>query len=479
MVEIVRKLSSFCGVTVFADEAQAIYGFADDREVRPGETGESPVPERIGNGAAGPFRDCELTEVYRTGSQQLLTIFSDTRRKVLTAAGNAEDKLAEIKDEISSLAHGEAPRVDDVALAEVEDAFILYRRRCDVLLTSSRLTGNGISHRVRMSGLPVCLMPWIGAALSEHTERDLNRGKFEKLWVDRVHSTYLATTEPDSAWADLVRMAGRTHTVVDMRLLRQRLGRKQPPAELCNGELGFRGPIVGTIHASKGREADTVHLMLPDTHNQTIDHDEEARVVFVGATRGRSRLLIGRGYRQYASRIESSGRTYSLKTRDNKPRAQVEFGRSPDIVAEGLAGRSFFASADTVRTSQARICSIANEVVSLVGESDREAGFAYRLREDGEGQCLAVLSQSVNGDLFTVARAVQAKLDGGRRRPPDRIRHLHVHGARTIVLPPDAVEGETLHEPWRSSGIVLAPLVLGYSTVFFPSEGGRRRWNDA
>ena len=110
-----------------------------------------------------------------------------------------------------------------------------------------------------------------------------------------------------------------------------------------------------------------------------------------------------------------------------------------------------------------------------MAESDRASGFAFRLREDGQGQCLAVLSQSVNADLFNVAKTVQEKLGGGGRRPPDRIRHLHVHGVRTIVLPSDAPEGETLHEPWRSSGIILAPLVLGYSTAFFPLERRRKK----
>ncbi|MDE0101461.1 MAG: AAA family ATPase, partial [Bryobacterales bacterium] len=76
VVEIVRKLPSSCGVTVFADEAQAIYGFAEDREVQRGEEGESPFPERIRSGAAGAFQDCELTRVHRTGSQQLLTILA-------------------------------------------------------------------------------------------------------------------------------------------------------------------------------------------------------------------------------------------------------------------------------------------------------------------------------------------------------------------------------------------------------------------
>lgn len=475
VVELIGKLSLHSGVTIFADEAQAIYGFADDHEVRPGEAGEPPLPEKIRRGAAGAFRECELTQVHRTGSPQLLTIFSDTRRKVLTAAGETDDKLAEVKDEVISLAHGEAPLVDDAALAELEDAFILYRRRCDVLLTTSMLTQNGIPHRVRMSGLPVCLAPWIGAALSEHTDADLSRDSFMALWADRVHGLSLATCDAEDAWTHLVRIAGRTQTVVEMRLLRQRLGRKQPPAELCHAELGLHGPIVGTIHASKGREADTVHLMLSDTHGRNVDQDEEARVVFVGATRGRSRLLVGRGWRQFASRVDASGRAYCLQTKDNKPRAQIEIGHDNDIGAEGLAGRSFFADAATVRAAQSRILNFADEAVSLVAESDRDAGFAYRLKEDGQGQCLAVLSQAVNADLFTVANAIQTKLGGGRRRPPDRFRHLHARGIRTIVLAPDAPEGETLFEPWRSSGIMLAPLVLGYSTAFFPFARGPRR----
>ena len=475
VVDIVNRLSSFCGVTVFADEAQAIYGFADDREVLSGEVREPTFPERIRGGVAGTFRESKLTEVHRTGSQRLLKIFSDTRLKVLTAADETPEKLTEIRDEIISLAHGEAPRVDDAALAELEDAFILYRRRCDVLQASSTLTQNGIAHRVRMSGLPVCLMPWIAAAFSEYSEPDLTKSTFSDLWAERVQGNSLANCDFESAWTSLVRLAGRTRTVVEMRQLRKRLGRQQPPADLCHAELGLRGPIVGTIHASKGREADTVHLMLPRIHNRKIDQDEEARVVFVGATRGRSRLLVGRGNRQYASRIEGSGRTYSLKTKDSKPRAQVEIGRATDIDAEGLAGRTCFRNSNAVRTGQTRFRSLADESVPLVAESDRSSGFAFRLREDGKGQCLAVLSQSVNSDLFSVATEIQAKLGGNRRRPPDTIRHLHIKGVRTIVLPPDAPECETLHEPWKSSGFLLAPLILGYSTVFFPSWKRKRR----
>ena len=474
VVEIVRKLS--CGVTVFADEAQAIYSFADNREVQLGETGKPLLPERIRGGTAGVFRECELTHVHRTGSRRLLKIFSDTRRKVLTAAGDTADKLAEIKDEITSLAHGEAPRVDDAALAELGDAFILYRRRCDVLLASSILTQNGIMHRIRMSGLPVCLTPWIGAALSELTEPDLTRGTFEDLWVDRVHSTSLANCDADWAWASLVRLAGRTQTVVDMRLLRKRLGRNKPPAELCHAELGTRGPIVGTIHASKGREADTVCLMLSTKDGRDIDQDEESRVVFVGATRARKQLLIGDGYQLSAARIEGSDRTYCLRTRDNKPYAQIEIGHANDLSAKGLAGRCFFASPGAVRASQNRIRSYADETVLLTAVRNRDLGFAYCLKEYGQMQRLAVLSQIVNTDLFKIADAIRTRFGGNRRLPPNVIgKHLYGHGVRTIVLPPDAPEGELLHEPWRSSGILLAPLVLGYGPVWFSYDNKRQR----
>lgn len=57
---------------------------------------------------------------------------------------------------------------------------------------------------------------------------------------------------------------------------------------------------IGTIHASKGMEADTVVMSVDST--RTIDesqsrcqdrHDEERRVEYVGVTRARRRLVLG------------------------------------------------------------------------------------------------------------------------------------------------------------------------------------------
>ena len=476
VIEIICKLRKGCGVTVFADEAQAIYGFSDDREVQCGATREAPLPHRIRRGEAGAFDELELTEVHRTDSRNLLSIFRDTRRTVLATATGTGDELERIRSDVRNLAHGTAPSADDPALGELEDAFILYRRRCDVLLATSFMSHKSIPHRVQMSGLPVCLVPWIGGALSEHTAPDLSKDAFRQLWADRVCATALATCQPDEAWEQLVRVAGRTRSVVDMRQLRLRLGRKQPPAEVCLAELGDRGPVVGTIHASKGREADTVHLMLAPSAGSEVDQMEEARVVFVGATRARSKLFVGRGYSQRARRVEASGRAYSLKTRDKRPRAQVEIGHDNDIDAVGLAGRCYFDDTGQVRTSQARIRDLAGKPAQFEAKTNRNAKsnkFAYRLREKGKpGQCLAVLSERVNKDLFEIAKVVESRVDGNLRLP-DSIWHLSLLGVRTIVVPPDAPEIERLHEPWGTSGILLAPLAIGYTTLFFPRRGWR------
>ena len=463
VIEMIRKLGEDCGVTVFADEAQAIYGFADDREARSGSVEKTPLPQRIRRGSAGAFKQCELAEVHRTNSPSLLKIFRDTRHKVLGATGATGDGLTEVREEVRRLADGSVKTTYDGALADFEDAFVLYRRRCDVLLRSSFLFGSGVSHRIRMSGLPACILPWVGGLLSEYTSRDLQSDEFTELWRRKVLGTPLATCKREEAWEKLVRWAGRTSDVVDLHSLRGLLGRKQPPAELCLTEFGERGPVVGTIHAAKGREAETVHLMLPRSSGHDIDQDEEARVVFVGATRARSELLVGDGYRQYASRLETSGRAFSRKTWSDPLKVQVEIGREGDITASGLAGRRYFEAPGQIRAAQARILDFATHPAQLVALRDRDAGFAYRLHEEVESQCLAVLSQTVNRDLRRIADEI-----GGVWRTPKKIRYLSVHGVRTVVVPPGCTEIEELHEPWASSGILLAPLLLGYTTLVFP-----------
>src|SRR5262249_25510867 len=128
------------------------------------------------------------------------------------------------------------------------------------------------------------------------------------------------------------------------------LGRSNPPAPFTSPEYGDRGPILGTIHASKGREAEEVHLYLPpapDAKHDEDDASEEVRVMFVGATRARRKLSVGSTSGRRFGNIE--GRFWKKYRRTQ---LQVEIGRLHDIQASGLVGRSIFPNSADALTAQ-------------------------------------------------------------------------------------------------------------------------------
>lgn len=105
-------------------------------------------------------------------------------------------------------------------------------------------------------------------------------------------------------------------------------------------------------------------------------------------------------------------------------------------------------------------------------DCDQASGFVYRISSEG-GQLWGTFSANLNGDLFKIGTLMQVRDGGGKRRPPDYLQHLYLTGIRTVVLRPDDPELETLHEPWRTSGIVLVPMIHGFTTTFFPYQRGR------
>jgi hypothetical protein len=408
---------------------------------------------------------CELKKVYRTNSHTLNELFTDTRHKVLMPSNKPLKKLSEIRGEISRL----AVKIKKGDENYPENCFLLYRRRAEVLMRASFLGKN--PHRIRMSGLPICIHPWVGACFSEHTDTRLSKKDFMKYWIDGVEGTPMAKgIDSGIAWQQLVRLAGKTQNVIDMTKLRKLLGQEKPPAELCSSEIGTGGPIIGTIHASKGREADIVYLMMPkepdddEGGNKNTDYDEETRVIYVGATRARKDLMVGNGFNYlFPSRVESSGRVFS-KANDGTP--IVEIGREGDVYATGIAGRNYYANEDTVRSNQKRLLSIADGINSARATNDHYNGHIYRVTLEDDDECIAVLSDKrLSGDLFEIGKRIY----GDHRRPPNTLTHLRIYGIRTIVLPPDSPECNNLYEPWARSGIMLAPVILGYTKNFFPN----------
>lgn len=459
---LIDRLPRECGVTVLADEAQAIYGFADGGEQASAPRAPATLLQRL---QAVGFERRPLTKVFRTASVGLLHIFQSTRACLLSATP-VTSRLAQVREDIVKHADSKVPAIEKQALAGAADTLVLFRRRVEVLLASSFLMNAQTPVRVRMSGLPSCLYPWLGICLSDHHEPFLSRTVFRERWQHRIRPDQHTEFGVEAAWSLLVEIAGKSPTIVEMRRLRAILGRARPPAVFCTSEVGTVGPILGTIHASKGREARVVHLMLPGDMSGDSEVDlEEARVLFVGATRAREHLGIGKGYAQRAAELES-GRAYHIKPTNG--RAQIEIGHDGDVTPMSMVGSAVRASAVQAQEVQENIQGLQDfplrvEAVAGVGPSYR-----YQLQTIDTKQALGSLSDRVNKDLHGVCAAIQRKDGGPRHRPPGFLSNIFIMGIRTMVLPPDHPTASELHEPWQRSGFLLAPIVLAYTTMLFP-----------
>src|SRR5262249_30714096 len=147
---------------------------------------------------------------------------------------------------------------------------------------------------------------------------------------------------------------------------------------LVRSELGPAGPVVGTIHAAKGREAAVVHLMLPgetEPGSNAADVDEETRVLFVGATRAKSQLFLGKGFSVKTPRLDTSGRVFRFFWSSGRAMCSVEVGLNGDLMPRGLAGRQYFKGASAVRTAQ-------SAWISAAAKQQPVAAFATNFDDD-------------------------------------------------------------------------------------------------
>lgn len=461
--ELAKKLDPECGITAFADEAQAIYGFADGSATQSLEddSNKEPLPQRLRR--TEEFTGAMLKKVHRTASPVLAEIFTTVRRMVLDQKEEPATRANNVRAAIERLVGDpnlQARKIDSSTLADA--SLVLFRRRAEALQASALL--HDVPHRLRLGGLPACLAPWIGACFFDVTARRISRGDFNVLWRQRAVGILPDAGSPDVAWNQLSVVAGIQGGFVDIQSLRRALGRRQPPPELCSPDFGADGPVLGTIHGSKGREADNVLLFLPTRNDPHTEFDEETRIMFVGATRARRDLRAGTGFQMWAANLPQSGRAYSYLARNGKQALMTEIGRDGDLRATGLVGRNFFSESDAAWAQQ-RCLELGAKPDIATASQLAQMGFSYAVAVEGE-RPIAVLSKGVQDDLRLLAKILSGERKGGLL-PPLNIRHVRLTGVRTLVLPPDDPDCERLHQPWASSGFMLAPTIIAYTKIWF------------
>jgi AAA domain/UvrD-like helicase C-terminal domain len=464
------------GVTIFADRGQAIYGFATDiDDIGAVEKSFIKIFDFVKNG----YCCTGLTEIHRTDDINLLHLFKNTRMAVFEPADNsyrAAAVIAQIKK------HGESQGSEVQQLPLKGGDLVLFRKRAAALMASQFCPD---IFRLRLPGYPAAVFPWIGIMLGDWTKPLMNQSEFTAAWK-KVPDSFHNGFDNDRAWNLLMHFAGSPKGKdLDLKRLRGIVSRPRPPVEFCYLDYGGNGPIFSTIHASKGREADRVFLMLPrntddleQANGGGIDLDEEARVFYVGATRVKKEFFHGVALTMVgAGRLDDSGRRV-VEVLSLKKKPKFQFGLSGDIDETAVISRipgMCATQKQAAKNQQGLIAlwttALRNEhppkVFGNLGCVEINGEKKYTYTFISENRTIAWAGDGLFKDLWATANKLQAKAHCSKLRPPDDLELLRLIGLRTCAIAPNSAYEGAIHEPFASSGFFLAPMIVGFPSVFF------------
>lgn len=476
--DIISELSPEAGVTIFSDEAQAIYGFTLDGDNFGVDGDGETLPDLVRGFLRDEFIDLELNEVHRTSSRSLLDLFRGGRsvlRDGDVAGVEKYDSLESILEDVKFATSDVAPAKIGAPISdEGQSTFVLFRRRANALEAASYFAQGDRPFRVRLRGQPQKLDPWLGILFWDYVDKTLSEGTFLKLWAERIEKHHPTSLLPENAWSVLVRYAGRTATSVDMAKLTAVLCCNAAPNEFSTEDIGdSHGPIFATIHSAKGREADHVRLFLNAPSNLDGEDlrrlEEEARVLFVGATRAKKDLKVSIVETPSYGATLGTGRAYLRRTSARGvKRASLEIGQDADIDPEDLVGVSRFRSSAEVEEAQDlfQISSLSTLKLSAHKTKIGNAWtyVAHLPREvDPDGRPLFYFNERFGADVSRLGEKLMQRWSPG----PKTFNNFYSLGARTLVVPPGADDRGSLHSPWKESGFVLAPTLFGFPLFYF------------
>lgn len=481
VLELLRSLSLDCGVTILADSAQAIYGFTVDEDDEP--AGETSLLARLENECPRKLVRRELKQIHRVENDSLVELFVRTRKEVKLAQ-SPNGYVARVQHAIRESCGKDVGVVRYSSIADFlnkdgeSSMLVLFRRRADVLFVSSYCSQAEIQHRLRMSGLPLVVRPWIGWLFGEYVEPYVTRESFSALWESRASSAPqpFEGESQDACWDVLHRLsAGKREGTIDLVQFRRLVSQQRPPVDICYPEVGSTGPILGTIHASKGREADTVVIVMPPPRKQGETDDdkddlktfEEGRVYYVGATRAR-KMLIAAG--SNATRVKYLGDSKRVFRQMGERRAQFEVGRSGDV--DRIAHLAW----STCLEGQLALASSVGRTMPVEARTFPEQNYAIRiiLEQTGSDRVtrlvdIGQMSRSFKNDLGNLWGIVDP---GKKLRPAPDIRNLYLAAVSTVGL--SEVELGAVKPPFDQSGFALAPVVKGFPMIqFLYRKGGK------
>lgn len=451
LVAILNGLEPGAGWTVFMDPAQAIYGWSSDAEDE--EAGERFL--ELIPALAGDVRRVTLTIVHRTANAALLDQLRRARTHALRGpSGRRLDGVRAVLGEgAGDKLHGTADLATLLARTGEASArtLVLFRRRVDALLALSYIRDAGLTCRLRVGGMPRLIAPWIAAVANEVALKgalgSIRQSVFLDAWQAACLGNRLADgVDPERAWL-LLQQIGGSKPLLNLRKVAERLAARVVPDEVSTREIGTGGAVIGTVHGSKGREAEHVVFFLPGEAGQVESDtasDEEARVLYVAASRAMRQLeVLPAGTMRCGYHEHRAWRTAGRGL-------QIEIGREGDIDAcTPLLGEDAAAVQSRLAAFDGKLCTVHVRT--------EPGGSWTRMLRLGDGAAIGALTPACSDSLGSL---VQSR-SKNKTSAPLGLAHLTWLDTTTVALPPEDPRVERLPYPWRDTGLVLAPVVAG------------------
>lgn len=278
---LLALLDPACGVTVFGDFAQAIYGYQHK-----GNAGSTLLTEV----AKRPDFTCDqLERDHRTRTAALRNMFRTVRQTLRSDPAGSRDSYFRVREEIRAAAV-ENDIADFAVHPSTTAGLIVTRSRRGLFTAAEDMRAAGRRFRLRLPDRPPRIEAWIGALLGGlPASTRMSRTDFLSIHEELRPAPWRSFEE---CWEILLDLDASGRDVVSVGNIAE--GLADPPPELISDHEGSSGPLLSTIHAIKGREAERVLMLLMRApYGDKVDWAEEARILYVGATRASTELRTG------------------------------------------------------------------------------------------------------------------------------------------------------------------------------------------
>jgi len=315
--------SSGGGFTLFGDPAQAVYNFLMEGDEN-GPTSDEFV-QQVSLQNDGNVGNFFLAENFRVGENKTLKALADNGRRHLLESSPEEayNFLRRTFADLTLLGS-----LYDVVVSEnlcSPNTAFLCRTNGQVLRLARHFNEQGTRFYIRRPLETIDIPAWVGHLLSGWKTQTVRKKDFLEAMATLPDDMDLS---PKQAWEEL-RLVTRIRTSIRVPQLRNALLEGAVFTTTAK-ENRDDGVVISTVHRSKGREFDTVALVIPE-ETDPGEFLDEGRVMFVGLTRARCNLY--KMSEKGALGIRKSGERW-VRIKNNKGKRYltgVEVGCQGDI----------------------------------------------------------------------------------------------------------------------------------------------------